>query len=361
MLLDERRMLKPPNICVRTFPRYARRITMMIARDLNTASDELIMPDEVRECLDRAVAPQLSRNIQSVVRSTITLVKPVPMQPPTSRSVACAAGQYSTPDQQARFAAAKKENNPRVLDIEAVYDPSGVKGKTVMVTGGNRGLGLGIVEELLAQGSKVIVTTRKPTEIPGVYKVISGVEATDDKVGDVLCKGLDSDKVDILINSAGYFYEKEEKIESMNFEEQIKMINICACGPLRVTAALVNGGCLADGAKVVVITSQGGSIDWRTTQNPEGGDYGHHMSKAAANMGAVLLSQELKPSGISVVMLHPGFNKTDMTKKYEHIWEIEGAVDPCVGAKRVVHEISAITMETTGKFINCEDGLEIPW
>lgn len=50
-----------------------------------------------------------------------------------------------------------------------------------------------------------------------------------------------------------------------------------------------------------------------------------------------------------------------MTKKYEHIWEIEGAVDSSIGAKRVVHEICQFNMEKTGKFINCEDGLEIPW
>jgi len=30
---------------------------------------------------------------------------------------------------------------------------------------------------------------------------------------------------------------------------------------------------------------QGGSIAWRTVQNPTGHDFGHHMSKAAANMG----------------------------------------------------------------------------
>jgi len=50
-----------------------------------------------------------------------------------------------------------------------------------------------------------------------------------------------------------------------------------------------------------------------------------------------------------------------MTAKYEKIWEIEGAVDAQVGAKRVFHEISKISMENTGNFINCEDGLEIPW
>jgi NAD(P)-dependent dehydrogenase (short-subunit alcohol dehydrogenase family) len=96
-------------------------------------------------------------------------------------------------------------------------------------------------------------------------------------------------------------------------------------------------------------------------QNPSGGDYGHHMSKAAANMGAKLLAQELKHEGIMVQVLHPGFNKTDMTAKYAKIWEVEGAVDPAVGAKRVLHEISLMTPEHNGMFINCEDGLQIPW
>lgn len=57
----------------------------------------------------------------------------------------------------------------------------------------------------------------------------------------------------------------------------------------------------------------------------------------------------------------PGFNKTDMTAKYKDIWEIEGAVDVECGAMRVLHEINIGGMATTGKFINCEDGLQIPW
>ena len=44
-------------------------------------------------------------------------------------------------------------------------------------------------------------------------------------------------------------------------------------------------------------------------------DYGHHMSRAACNIGAVLLAQELKKHGVPVLMLHPGFNKTGMTAK----------------------------------------------
>ena len=36
-------------------------------------------------------------------------------------------------------------------------------------------------------------------------------------------------------------------------------------------------------------------------------------------------------------------------------------MDAGVGAKRVLHEVNELSMATTGKFINCEDGLEIPW
>ena len=38
-----------------------------------------------------------------------------------------------------------------------------------------------------------------------------------------------------------------------------------------------------------------------------------------------------------------------------------GAVDASVGAKRVLHEVKGATMERTGMFVNCEDGLQIPW
>ena len=152
------------------------------------------------------------------------------------------------------------------------------------------------------------------------------------------------------------------KDDTLNFDEQLKQINICALGPLRMNSALINAKALADGAKLVVITSQAGSVEWRSTQNKDvGGDYGHHMSRAACNMAAALLAQEVKGMGYSVLLLHPGFNRTEMTKKYEHIWDVEGAVDPKVGAKRVLYEVIKNGMDETGKFINCEDGLQIPW
>jgi len=280
----------------------------------------------------------------------------------TSTAISMAEeGRYTIADQPARFAKAKEENNPRVIDIDSMYDPSYLKGKRVAITGANRGIGLSLAKELVAQGGKLVAICRSSSEeleALGADEVVLGIDVTSDEVCEGIASKITGGPIDILINNAGYFYEPEEKIDSLNFKEELKMIDICALGPLRVSASLFNGGLLKEGSKVAMITSQGGSVSWRTTQNPTGGDYGHHMSKSAANMMGVLLSQELKDKGIIVGILHPGFNKTDMTAKYEKIWEIEGAVDASIGAKRVFHEIGIMK---NGLFINCEDGLEIPW
>ena len=81
-----------------------------------------------------------------------------------------------------------------------------------------------------------------------------------------------------LINNAGYFKADRETLDNLDFPDQLKTIDICALGPLRVTQSLVNGGLLQKDSKVIMITSQGGSVTWRPVQCPEGGDYGHHVS-----------------------------------------------------------------------------------
>jgi NAD(P)-dependent dehydrogenase (short-subunit alcohol dehydrogenase family) len=271
---------------------------------------------------------------------------------------------HSLADQTARFTRAKEEQNTRYLDVTTVYDGSHLKGQRVLITGGNRGLGLATVKQLVADGAEVVVVVRKNTaelQAAGAAQVITGVDVTSEEQVAGICTQLEQ-PINIVINNAGYFMEAHESISTLNFEEQLKQINICGVGPLRISSELFKAGHLQKGSKVIIISSQAGSVEWRKTQNKdEGGDYGHHMSRAACNIGAVLMSEELKSKGVAVVLLHPGFNRTEMTQKYSHIWDIEGAVEPAEGAKRVLHEISLSGMERTGQFINCEDGLEIPW
>ena len=274
---------------------------------------------------------------------------------------------HSLPDQIARFARAKEEKNERYLDIDTVYDGSALKGKRMLVTGGNRGLGLKIVQQAVADGAHVVVVGRKSSDeldaLGSSVTVITGVDMCDDAAVKALPDRVGA-PVDYVINNAGYFpgTAEGETLASMDFPEQLKQIDVCAVGPLRISSALYNAGKVSkDGGKIIIVTSQAGSVDWRFTQCPEGGNYGHHMSRAACNIGGVLLALELKKAGVAVVLLHPGFNRTEMTAKYSHIWDIEGAVESSVGAKRVLYESLRATMEQTAKFINCEDGLEIPW
>ena len=137
---------------------------------------------------------------------------------------------FSLADQVARFERAKAEGNQRFLDIDSVYDGSYLKGKRVLVTGGNQGLGLAIVKELVSQGAETVVVGRRSNEeleALGV-QVITGVDVTDTAA--VTGKMLDEvgAPVDYVINNAGYFWSEEEKLANMNFEEQLKQIDICA-------------------------------------------------------------------------------------------------------------------------------------
>jgi NAD(P)-dependent dehydrogenase (short-subunit alcohol dehydrogenase family) len=278
-------------------------------------------------------------------------------------------------NQVQRFANAKETNNQRYLDIASgVYNGGELSsGERNLVTGGNHGLGFEITKEEVSNGATVIVLCRSSNdeleELVGKWNVYSGVNVTDTAAVDAALKKIKSDggALDYVINNAGYFYNDCKKIleTNLNFEEQLKQIDICALGPLRVNAAAVkNTNALADGAKLVIITSQAGSVEWRFTQNKDkGGDYGHHMSRATCNMAAVLSSEELKKKGCSVILLHPSFNCTEMTEKYKDIWGIEGAIDPSVGAKRVLYKAMKSSIGTTGQqLINCEDGLpQVPW
>ena len=85
---------------------------------------------------------------------------------------------HSLADQTERFVRAKTEGNMRYLNIKTVYDGSFLKGKRVLVTGANRGLGLAIAKEVAAQGASAIFLVRKATpELEALGgQIISGVD-----------------------------------------------------------------------------------------------------------------------------------------------------------------------------------------
>lgn len=123
----------------------------------------------------------------------------------------------------------------------------------VLVTGGNRGLGLAIVQELVSCGAHVLATCRScKGDIPeGVEvnsralcsllrQVITDVEVCNAESVEAMVSAI-SEPVDIVINNAGYFPNIHETLTDpenpLNFEEEIKQIDVCAvvlrCSSLR--------------------------------------------------------------------------------------------------------------------------------
>lgn len=270
---------------------------------------------------------------------------------------------YSLADQVARFARAKEEKNERYLNIASVYKSENLKGKRVLVVGASRGLGLELMKQLAKDGADAIGTCRSPNSdlsAVGAKQIIQDVEVSSMDSLKKMAGAIEGD-VDYVIFNAGIFPNVVDNLDSIQAEAAIQQFDICGFGPVRCVAALKQAGKLK-GAKVAVISSQAGSAAWRFTQNKDKGtDYGHHMCRAACNIGCVLMSEELKKDEVPIVVLHPGFNRTTMTEKYSHIWDVEGAVPPAEGAMRVLHEVARISMKISGQYINCEDGLRIPF
>lgn len=78
--------------------------------------------------------------------------------------MASADAQYSIPDQAERWANAKSTKDMRYIDINTVYDGASLKGKRILITGGNQGLGLQLTKEMVAQGADVVVVGRRSSD-----------------------------------------------------------------------------------------------------------------------------------------------------------------------------------------------------
>ncbi len=217
----------------------------------------------------------------------------------------------------------------------------------VVITGGNRGIGLALAKQYKAQGAKVYATCRNSCDdlnSAGV-NVISGVDVSQpDTLAEQLAPLADVN-IDLLINNAGVL--GRESIEDWDPNTIDYQFRVNALGPLLVTQTLLPN--LASGSKVALITSRMGSM----ADNTSGNYYGYRMSKAALNAAGVSLANDLKPKGIAVALLHPGFVQTEMVGG-------AGDIDTTTCAERLVERIAELSIETTGRFVH-SNGETLPW
>ena len=217
----------------------------------------------------------------------------------------------------------------------------------VVITGANQGIGLAMAQQLQARGDEVVAACRKASDALNAIgcEVVEGVDVCDDAGVELLRQAVGDRRVDVLINNAGIL--TSERFDDLDFDRMRKQYEVNTLGPLRVTKALSDN--LHEGSKVGILTSRVGSM----ADNGSGGNYGYRMSKAAANMVGVNLMHDFKPRGIAVILLHPGYVKTNMTGGH-------GMTDTASSAKGLIARIDDLSMETTGTFWHAE-GYQLPW
>lgn len=227
----------------------------------------------------------------------------------------------------------------------------------VLISGANRGLGLGFVHALLARGDRVIACCRHPGratalnaltgEYPGHLHVLPLDVAKASSIRELAHEiPLVAESIDVLINNAGVLVGGE-RFGALDPEALATSFRINAMGPLLLTEALAER--LADGARVANLSSVMGSI----ASASEFRAPSYALSKAAQNMATVQLAHALAPRGIVVAALHPGWVRTEMGGEKATV-PVEEAV---AGLLAVIDRLSSAD---SGRFLDWR-GQALPW
>ena len=217
----------------------------------------------------------------------------------------------------------------------------------IEIVGANRGIGLEFCRQL-SKDSNVFAFCRKASselrEV-GATQIIEGAEVTDLSSMQEAVEQMSADKIDWLVHVSGVL--SSESLADFDVERIKHQFAINSVGPILSYQAFSKH--MATGSKYAVLSSRMGSV----ADNGSGGMYGYRMSKAAINMAAVSLSNDIKPKGITVLILHPGYVRTEMTGG-------QGLIDTNESVLGLLKIIKTKSLEDTGTFWHT-NGEQLPW
>lgn len=250
----------------------------------------------------------------------------------------------------------------------------------VIITGGTRGIGLGIAKQLAEAGCDLVLNGRRP--LADVGQPIAALEALGAAVhyvpadiGDATGRQLIVDetverfgRVDSLVNNAGVAPDVRADILEASEESFERLIRINTQGPYFLTQAVArqmrkqHEADPSSRGSIVFVTSVS-----TTVASVNRGDY--CMSKAALAMATQLWAVRLAEFGVAVYEVRPGVIKTDMTAgvtdKYDKLIAGGLTVDGRWGLPEDIGR--AVTPLATGQFsyatgsvLMVDGGLTIP-
>lgn len=226
----------------------------------------------------------------------------------------------------------------------------------IVITGANRGIGLGLVEKFISRGHTLWACCRNPHGARELWEMerdygdrfrIAELDVTSEREISAFREKMFETPVDLLINNAGVFPENSTNLADMTAENMTKAFSVNTLGPALVSQAMLKSLMMATDPKVVNITSKMGSI----TDNTSGAYYAYRVSKCALNMFNKSFSIDCPK--VTSVVVHPGWVQTDMGGKTAPT-TVEQSVDGIFGL------IMELSIKDSGRFLNYQ-GNEIPW
>ncbi|MEI6558409.1 MAG: SDR family oxidoreductase [Rhodospirillaceae bacterium] len=225
----------------------------------------------------------------------------------------------------------------------------------VLVTGAGRGIGLELVRSYAAAGWTVLATVREAQRaaalraLPGRIEVLPGLDVTDPDSVAALAAGLNGRPLDLLINNAGVYGPDSPELGRFDYRAWEQVLAVNTLGPVRVTEALLPNLRAGTGRTIASLTSLMGSIG----DNSGGGALFYRSSKAGLNAAMKTVAIALRPERFTVVVLHPGWVRTDMGGP-------SAPLDVQASAAGLIRVIGRLGPGDSGRFFNY-DGRELPW
>jgi 3-oxoacyl-[acyl-carrier protein] reductase len=176
--------------------------------------------------------------------------------------------------------------------------------RTVLITGGNRGIGRAIAQEFVARGHRVAVTARSGEGPAGTLTVIADV--TDTASIDAAFSQVEAalGPVEVVVANAGI--TRDTLLLRMSDEDFTEVIDTNLNGAFRVVKRASKGMLKARFGRIILVSSVVGLLG-------SAGQVNYSASKSGLVGLARSVTRELGSRGITANVVAPGFIETDMT------------------------------------------------
>lgn len=237
---------------------------------------------------------------------------------------------------------------------------------TILISGANKGLGLGFATRFAQDGWRVLASCRDPASAGALERLaaesdgrvrIDTLDVTKPESIEGYAAALKDETIDILFNNAGIQGPQPQNFGDTDYAAWDDVIRTNVFGVMRMCEAFIDQVAASDRKLIVNVSSGTSSIANKTEMTPPGipkGElYLYRSSKTALNMVSRCMAWELQPRGVGVVMLGPGWVRTALGSDAAR-FSVEESVTNCTPM------IQSWTLADTGKFY-LYDGSEVPW